>query len=189
MSLSTRTKYISGFVSLAGYDVPRARECMSKFASWAGADCEMYALILHDLDTKVLEDGSFVPKTLHFHFVCVLNGATRVSTFCHRVADCCGVLDVAVTADKCSSVESALQYLIHKNDSDKHQYREEDIIRKWDDGDFRVYMDKEANQVSFDYFFEVCKKNDNICGVIQAVGISKYHAYRNTILDIFKCLH
>lgn len=189
MALSTRTKYISGFVSLAGYDGVIAKECMSKFGSWASAECESYAMALHDLDTKLNEDGDVVSKTLHFHFVCVLKGATRVSTFINRVSDSCGVLSVAVTADKCSSVESALQYLIHKNDPDKHQYDESIIVRTWDEGDFRVLMESEPLQVSFDYFFRVCSQANSIVDVIRNVGISKYHAYRNTIQDIYKAIN
>lgn len=189
MALSTRTKYISGFVSLGSVCPAEVASVMTKFYSWASAECESFAYILHDLDTKENEDGEIVAKTPHFHFVCVLNGATRISTFINRVADACGVLSVAVTADKTTSVESALQYLIHKNDSDKHQYPLSSIIRKWDDGDFKVLMESTPNQASFDYFNNVCKNASDIVDVIRSVGLSKYHAYRNTILDIYKCYH
>lgn len=190
MALSTRTKFISGFVSLASFKSTEGqRECMEKMASWCGAECENYALIMHDLDTKLNEDGEVVRKTEHFHFVCVLNSAVRISTFIHRVADACGVPSLAVTADKCSSIESSVQYLIHKNDADKHQYQESDIVRAWDDGDWRVLMESEPNQVSFDYFYRVCSQATSICDVIKAVGISKYHAYRNTIQDIYKSVN
>lgn len=189
MSLSTRTRYVSGFVSLAGKTVEEAHGYMDLFKAWATANCESFAYILHDLDTKVSDDGGVVAKTLHFHFVCVLQSACRVSTFINRVADTLSLRTLAITADKCSSLESSVQYLTHKNDPEKYQYPESRVVRVWDDGDFRVLMESEPNQVSFDYFYRVCSTADSLVDVIRSVGISKYHAYRNTLMDIFKATH
>jgi hypothetical protein len=197
MSLSTRTKYISGFVSCRDYTGEALTALLDTFKAFLNGECDSYAYILHSLDVEldeggmpvVREDGSLSLKTPHFHFVCVLNSVTRVSTFIKRVADATGLSPLAITASKCSSVESSVQYLIHKNDPEKHQYPVSDIVRKWDDSEFDLIMASVASEVSFDYFWRIVVSSQSIADVVKAVGISRYHAYRATLIDLFRCAH
>lgn len=135
MSLSTKTKKINVVISLKEAEQPSA--FLSRLQAHMQVEAEQYAMILHDRDMK--DDGTF--KTPHIHLVADMKSAKRLSTFLGEIATLLDLNPLAVSIEKYVSFEAALQYLIHKNDTDKYQYSEERIIHNIEKDNFRLYMD------------------------------------------------
>lgn len=82
-----------------------------------------YAFIEHDKDTN--EDGS--PKDRHIHLALCLNSARTI----HQIAP--RFTDIASNAGNCfgqptRSNRAILDYFTHKNEPEKYQYSESDIL-------------------------------------------------------------
>lgn len=75
-----------------------------------------FAFILHSLDVKA--DGTI--KTPHFHLFAETKTSCRVGTNINKMAKALGISPLCVSCEVCASEEGAIQYLIHKNDPDKH---------------------------------------------------------------------
>lgn len=84
-----------------------------------GKDIEQYAYILHDKDVQ--EDGT--PKKPHWHIELKLCKSRRRSD----VAAWFGVVESCVQDSKSGKYENMLQYLIHENAPEKHQYSIEEV--------------------------------------------------------------
>ncbi len=82
-----------------------------------------YAFIQHDKDTK--DDGT--PKDKHIHLAVCLNSARTLAQLSPRFTD------IASNAGNCfgqptRSNRSIIEYFTHKNEPEKYQYNETDII-------------------------------------------------------------
>lgn len=143
-----------------------------------------YAFIKHDKDTT--DNGEV--KTLHYHVV-VLNSIKkrqRLSTILTNIADTLGISTLSISIEPLKNDIGALQYLIHKNDSDKYQYHKNDIVTNIDLNELETYLQAENDNITIDRLVQLCKSCNNIIEVMQAVGLGRYHIYRNVILDIWK---
>ena len=87
------------------------------------SNLKTYALIAHDSDIK--EDGT--PKGIDFHAVLTFYTSTKASV----VANAIKVQPQYINKIKSTTV-SAEAYLIHANDSDKHQYDSADVRANFD---------------------------------------------------------
>lgn len=145
-----------------------------------------YAFIKHDKDTN--DNGEV--KTLHFHVV-VLNSIKkrqRLSTILTAIADGLGISTMAIQIEALKNDIGALQYLIHKNDLDKYQYLKSDIVTNIDLKELETYLQAENDNITIDRLIYLCSTCNNLIDVMQAVGLGRYHLYRNVILDIWKQL-
>ncbi len=80
-----------------------------------------YACILHDKD---LEKDGKTPKKEHYHVVVrVGKNAIWNSAFSKKLG-----IDKRYVGTKVRNFDSALQYLIHNNDIDKHQYELDEVF-------------------------------------------------------------
>lgn len=82
-----------------------------------------YAFIQHDKDTK--DDGT--PKDKHIHLALCLNSARTLQQIAPRFTD------IATNAGNCfgqptRSNRAILEYFTHKNEPEKYQYSESEII-------------------------------------------------------------
>lgn len=82
-----------------------------------------YAFIVHDKDK--LEDGTTKPK--HIHLALCLNSARTIAQLAPRFTD------IASNAGNCfgqptRSNRAIIEYFTHKNEPEKFQYNEEDIV-------------------------------------------------------------
>lgn len=78
------------------------------------------AYIMHDKDTK--EDGT--PKEVHWHVL----GVTPEKHTAHSISYALAHFPSNVLVEACMNRARAWDYLIHKNDADKHQYSKQDIV-------------------------------------------------------------
>lgn len=183
MALTTKTKFMSGIVS-----VKEASDCgslASLLKSYFDGECVIYAFIFHNQDID--ENGEY--KTRHFHFVCELKTARRVSTLINGLATLLNLSPFAITCDKCVSMEGAIQYLVHKNDPDKFQYPRSLVVTNMSDDDFTLYMDCETSKDEFGRLYEVICRSMSKVDVIRAIGLSKYTRYYKAIDDIWNQVH
>lgn len=176
--LSTRTKYITGIVRL---EVSLSKERIKLFNDFVTSMVCEYAYILHDKDKD--ENGNLIPS--HIHFVLCLNSALRLSTVLNKICDTLDINEFGVTLSKTVSYTGAIQYLIHKNDSDKYKYSIDEIKTNIDDLRLRDYIDSSAYTVDFRTIYEICCAAQNITDVICNLGVHYYNTYRATIKDIY----
>ena len=129
MALSDKTKRIVAIVSLGDFvdadgnlDPSFVMDFKGRILKALGdIRANEYAFILHDLDLK--EDGTF--KLPHFHIWAECGAASRISTYINKLAKSLGVNPLAVSCQPSVSNEGSIQYLIHKNDPDKHHKKRE----------------------------------------------------------------
>lgn len=114
-------------------DDPKSGEYLSK----AKALFEEWAYCLHDSD--ILEDGS--PKKPHIHF---LGHFSRQLTL-HGVAYQIGCPDNMVSY--VHDYRAAARYLVHADNSTKHQYDVESIVSNYDISSYFVSKPKEEDMI------------------------------------------
>lgn len=151
--------------------------------SWALENCNVYAYILHDLD--ITEDG--VAKRPHVHMYCEFKSCKRVLTHLNSLATWLGYNTNQVSAQVASSNPAGFfQYLIHKNNPEKHQYEANEIISNLEAGEVAAYLDADAGNCSVTFFFSVCQKSRSMTEVIQTLGLDTYLKYRYAIKEIWE---
>lgn len=139
-----------------------------------------YAYILHSLDVK--DDGTI--KTPHYHLFAETKTSCRVGTNINKMAKALGISPLCVSCEVCASEEGAIQYLIHKNDPEKHQYPTADIVSNIDRGELDLIMDRPSQAFSVDYILYVWNHSHTFPEFVKAIGIEKYNKYRYLIRDL-----
>lgn len=181
MNLQTQTKTISGVVSLK--DDTRVPQALASLLVACLAERGNVAAIVHDKDI----DGYGRLKTLHLHFVFSGFKRVRLITVLNDVAKALAVPVLAVSVEKCASVSGALQYLTHKNNPQKAQYYENDIVRQWDEDEYNLLLNAENDdKLTADGLCQVCINANTLIDVMRALGVSMYQHYRATILDVWQ---
>lgn len=146
-----------------------------------------YAFITHKNDVDPLT-GLVVP--IHYHIVMnAKENKKRLSTHLNDLSTFFGFKDNnGIEIDKYRSYESALQYLIHKNDPQKTPHNINEIFTNIDQSELQTYLTLDTFVISFELVYSVCSHSKNIIEVIRALGLSNYQRYRATIWDIWKDL-
>lgn len=182
-TLETRTAKVNAIISLKDKDINAIRSAiMVDLKSWCENNCDIFAFILHDKD--VLENGEI--KTPHIHLVFIYKtNRKRLNTILTDLAQYIGVNTLAISIDKMSDLVGSLQYLIHKNNSDKHQYDINDITTNISSGEMTTYMASDSKSMSIEYLIGVISKNRSKIDIMREIGLTYYHMYRNVINDIY----
>lgn len=145
-----------------------------------------WALIVHEHD-KDKVTGETIP--IHYHYVGNYNKArTPLSTTINELVKFMK-LDGSngVEIDQYISLEKALQYLVHKNDSNKTPHKADEVmLGGWTKEEYLTFLTADTTGLSFDRVLNICKAYDSIIDIIREIGFDAYHKYRNTIRDIFE---
>lgn len=143
-----------------------------------------YAFIEHTCDIDPIT-GEKIP--VHYHIVMnAKEKRQRLSTHLDNLSSFFGFKDNnGIEIDKYRSYESALQYLIHKNDSQKTQHSINEIVTNIDKEELKTYITLDTFTISFELVLSVCHNSNNIIDVIRSLGLSNYQRYRATIWDIW----
>lgn len=182
-TLTTQTSKINVVISLKGFDCSHIKNIMNDLRTWCENEMQLYAFILHDKD--VLENGEI--KTPHLHLVGLLKvNRKRLSSTLNDIANFISVNTLAITIDKMSDIVGSLQYLIHKNNKEKHQYECKDIFTNISQGEMSTYMASDSKSMSIEYLIGVVEQNRSKIEIMRIIGLTYYHLYRNTINDIYK---
>ena len=143
-----------------------------------------YAFIVHKND-KDKDTGEIIP--IHYHIVLnAIDKNKRLSTHLNDIAKFFDFDNLnGVEIDKYRSLESALQYLLHKNDKDKTQHKFEEIVSNFNKDELLNYITCDVSTLTFDFVYSLCKSSNNIIEVIRGLGLGNFQRYRATIWDIW----
>lgn len=158
----------------------------TSLVSWALENCEIYAYILHDLDFA--EDGS--AKRKHVHMYCDFKACKRVLTHLNSLADWLGYDTNQISAQVASNNPAGFfQYLIHKNNPEKHQYEASEIISNLPKGEVSALLEADAGNCSIERFVSVCATAKCFADVLRELGLDTYTKYHRAIDNLYKELH
>ena len=140
-----------------------------------------YAMILHDRD---IDDNGEL-KRKHFHIVIQTRTPYAKSTILTDIVKEVIVARECVSVRAYDNIKLAVQYLIHKNDSDKEQYDIMGIISS-DETATIDYIEKDidTSDLEIDDLISICGECDDLTQVYTKVGIVNARKYRWVIQDI-----
>lgn len=180
--LTTQTKFVNAIISLKDKSINAIKGAIiHDLTEWCVDNCELYAMILHDKDVD--DNGEL--KTPHIHLLCLLKtNRKRLSTTLLAISNACCVSTLAISIEKLNDVGGSIQYLIHKNNENKHEYDRSEIITNLTENELDVYMTNENGSMSIDKLIDVCRCCKNKVEIMRMIGLGYYHLYRNEIADI-----
>lgn len=182
-NLTTQTKKINFIISLSNQTFDF--KVFDRFLSENGT----YIYILHDKDKKQDSNGLIVDKRPHIHCVIYLYQRTRLVTFLNRICEALNISINAVSIEVLKNDIGSIQYLLHLNDKDKYQYSMSNLVYNYDSEELKTILEAKNDCLSIDRVVYLCSTSKNKVELIQAIGFTMYHHYRNTILDIWYCYH
>lgn len=201
MGANWRGKELDGFVSFKGYDPEelRTKKIIEFEQFFIDEGAESYSLIVHDKDIEfdkverqVLENGEIVEinplKTPHIHFVAVFPSQKRgvyMTTWINKIAKALSVDVRAVTLDRLTSEDGAIQYLIHKKNPDKWHYAIEEIVSSYSLEDLKIIMEREVQSYSLDLVLTMIDSSSTLRELIKKIGLKVYEGHRNVIRDLW----
>lgn len=178
--LTTRTAKINVVISLKS--VKNVGVILDNLKRYCDDYMQLYAYILHDKD--ILDDGTL--KTPHIHLVGLLkHNTSRLCTTINNIDDYIHTGTLAITIDKMSDIVGSIQYLVHKNDTNKYQYPFENIVSNISIGELNTYMNSDARCMSIEYLIDIVEHTRSRIEIMRKIGLSNYHQYRNVINDIY----
>lgn len=188
MSLSTRTKSVSGVLNLPKNSNKNTLEdLLGKLKNYLDANSTEYYFIVHDKDTKE-ENGKLLLKTIHIHFLFKSNQnqGLRLSTYINELSDSLGLDTLCISVSTWRDYEGAIQYLIHKNNPDKFLYDSSEIITNMSINTLSLVLERECKEyISIDYIRKlVLESEGKIFNVYQRLGLENSKTYRSVIMDL-----
>lgn len=141
----------------------------------------VYATILHDKDI----DNKGVLKNPHWHLIIKLEKRVRAKTILLRLCEILKTSAENIQINECFNFISSVQYLIHKNDSDKFQYDIDNIYHNMGLA-LSMYLESSQKDIEFttDMIIDIVESCQDTIDLIRTLGIYRYNSLRNTISDI-----
>lgn len=146
--------------------------------------CTWY-LCKHDKDT--FPDGEL--KRAHIHLVMIFKKMKRCKQILSALCDCLYTNVENIQIMDVESTLGAIQYLIHKNHKEKHQYDLSEVETNDTKDHLKLLMEEDIKPVVLStktlehYIFD-----DRLSrmSLIQTIGIGSYQHYRPTINDMYE---
>ena len=120
-----------------------------------------YRYALHDCDTHTDDNGDVVPTSPHYHICLEFENPQRLSTIYRLFRG--DMYNVNVTVPK--NFAKGVEYLVHKNNPEKHQY-DPSVVKG--EGDFTLDFNDSNRAITFlddilagMNFYELVKKHGN----------------------------
>ena len=173
-TLDTRCMKMSGVISLRDYTQEETTKLLGNlFTFFVNSSLDSFYYILHtDSDT------------LHIHYLVVLKRITRLKTFLNRLSDGLNLPSLAISIDKCSSINAMLRYFLHIGE-DKKKYFITDIYSNMP----RDYIDNliSTDDDCLDFARLVCILIDckDEIQAMEKLGLKTFHKYRYEIKVLF----
>ena len=182
-ALTCQTKKIN-IVIRKGIKISKA-----KIKQYCEENFERYAFIEHDKDIK--PDTAEV-ESVHYHIVGdFITSKTPLSTRLNTIVKFFGFDNAnGIEIEQYRTFEGSLQYLTHKNQSEKTPHDKSEIIHNLSESDFNILYDADVgNVVTFDLIFTICAQANNIIDVIKEIGLGNYRMYRQVIWDVWNTIN
>lgn len=144
-------------------------------------DGYLFAYIFHDKDVD--KDG--VLKRRHLHLVLECPTRRRVSYYIKHLALMFGVERSQVQVEVSNNFDWDIQYLVHKNNADKHQYDERDIVSNIPLSELQERLLTVVHkEVTAKIIFDIVKSCKTRTMVIFALGLGNSNIYK-AIIDAY----
>lgn len=184
MSLDSQTRKFNLVV-----DVPNnmtLEEVLTNVKTFSINNTEEYYYIVHDKDINDMG----VKKTLHIHWLFITSERTRLKTKLSEVNDYLfGGKDKTrslITIEIWKDYEGAIQYLVHKNDEDKYQYKVSDIVTNEKETLIQILEYTGNVNLSIDRIKYLCWTYNSLIDVLSNIGLVASRNYLNVIKTIWQ---
>lgn len=181
--IDTKAKKIALIINPKEDENTFSADFYPKLNAWLIQQSDIYAYILHDLDV----DDKGEAKRPHIHVYAEMKACRRLMANLNECADVLGYDVKQISIDKVVNPTGVIQYLIHKNNPEKHQYEPKEIITNLSKGDLDCVLAAVAGNCSIS-FFKSCVINckGNVWSLVEMVGLDVYKEYRQVINDLFR---
>lgn len=141
-----------------------------------------YAFIVHDKDYN--KHGEL--KTPHIHLIIKCNKRHELKYYIYYLADILGLGENLISIQCSDDFAFDLQYLTHKNDSKKTQYKIDEIETNLDSLDFEkyYYADITGDELDTSKLVSIIRGSRNLLEVMEKIGIGRYEKFYRTINTI-----
>lgn len=137
-----------------------------------------WVAIVHDKDV----DREGVLKTKHLHLVFECPKRHRISFYINRLIDYFGVVANQVSVQVSNSFSGDIQYLIHKNNADKHQYSVDELYTNLSQQTLKEHLIADIHkEITAFYVLDVVKNCRTKTDVISKLGLGVYNLYFKAI--------
>lgn len=188
MSLQTQTNKISGVINFP-LSISRPEDVeqfIDVFRMFCDGYAKEYYIIFHNRDINT--EGQF--KTPHLHFLIDTSGVSdrkRLSTHLTNIANALKIDTLCISIDPWRLYESAIQYLIHKNDNTKVKYNSSEIITNQTKNYLDLILNKEcSDSITIEQIINLCRQYKSISIIYEKLGLKNSKLYRNVIYDVFR---
>lgn len=155
-----------------------------KFIETIQAYCQVanaqYYSILHDRDINA--NGEV--KRKHYHLILVHKSRIDKSTLIKRIAERLGITPNCISCDAVYTLNGAIRYLMHMDDSDKASYLPFEVSTN-NETIFNLAINNQCDNVDINYLIQLCRDLPKL-KVMEVLGLEVYQRWRNTISDIYK---
>lgn len=192
-SLSSKRKLVSVILGSKKMPLPSIHNkswYYDRLTDWCKEHCVNYAFICHDRDID--EDGK--QKFLHIHMALTMKSVGKgrnypsLNTILNALAKEIEIDGMSINIDEMTSECGSIQYLIHKRDSEKAQYTEDEVITSYTCDELHTFMESDEQTLSVSYLLHVCKTSKNRIEIMTSIGLKYYKEYRLVINDILNDL-
>ena len=144
-------------------------------------DGYLFAYIMHDKDC----DNNGVLKRKHLHLVLECPTRRRVSYYIKHLAIMFGVERSQVQVEVSNNFDWDIQYLIHKNNVEKHPYDPSEIVTNMSSNELdERLMTVVHKEITAKYIFDTVKSCKTKSMVIFRLGLGNANIYKS-IIDTF----
>lgn len=187
MALNSETKNVVGVINFPiKYTNITYANILSNLKSWLNSHCTEYYFIVHDKDTKKVDD-KLVLKTIHIHYCFKSNDTKhRLSWYINAISDALSIDTNLISASVWKDYEGNIQYLIHKNNSEKYLYDSSEIITNMSTETLDLILNRELKvNISIEYLEDVVRgSNGKLCTIYRVLGLEISKQYRSIINDL-----
>lgn len=168
-SLDTRCMKMSGVISLSC--VENHQNFISRlFVFLSNAGLDSFYFIYHD-ETEVK----------HIHYLVILKRICRLKTFLNKLAEGLNMPSLAISIEKCSSVNSMLRYFLHIGERDKKLYIIDDIRSNMPVNFIDNLINSDDDSIDFSRLLTIVCESKTELEIMNKLGLKTYHKYRYEI--------
>lgn len=139
-----------------------------------------WAFIKHDKDYN--PNGEI--ERPHYHLVLVCNSSYTKDRILSELWKNLVKSREVISVRSYNDVYQAVQYLIHRNDTDKYQYSENDIVSS-SAGETAMYLIGEFT-LTIEKLIDIVRHSKSLSDVYKTIGLKNAKNYHWIIQDIFK---
>lgn len=163
-------------------DLQRCKNGLKELLDYLNSQGFLYFVIMHDKDV----DNQGVLIRAHYHVVLRSIKRLRVKQVIHQLCDWMLTNMENIQVQEVIDFDASVQYLIHKNNLEKHQYDVNEIITNADNLISIMNETISCVHISTDWLIEniVCNSMNRL-ELIKAIGIGAYTHYRPVINDLY----